>query len=199
MKACIVLNGLAPTKNFFLNEVRGKVVVAADGGLALCKKYSVTPDYIIGDFDSVSKKMLARFKTRSHVIEDENQDTTDFQKALKLCKRLQAREISVLGGFGKDADHEFANVLSLPENATMKNETTFALLTRSTMISVPVGSVVSVIAVSNVTGLNYSGLQWQAPQGKVSAGWIGIRNRAVKKRIGISTKQGRVAVIVHSL
>jgi thiamine pyrophosphokinase len=198
MNACIVLNGEAPSRNFFLKETKGTVVIAADGGLKVCKRYGVSPAYIIGDFDSLSSRMLARYQKSSSVLKDENQDTTDFQKALRLASRLGAKQITVLGGFGKDADHEFANILSLPKHAVMKNEKTSAFLARRVAFQVSVGSIVSVIAISEVSGLSYSGLQWSAPRGKLNPGWIGIRNRALRKRVTISASRGTFAVITHA-
>lgn len=199
MNACIVLNGSAPKRDFFTKEVRGKIVIAADGGLALCRKYNVTPDYIVGDFDSVSSKLLATYQQTATILKDQNQDTTDFQKALALAESLNARHITVLGGFGKDVDHELANILALPKHAVMKSETSFAMLSRSVTFNVTKGSIVSVIAISELHGLSHKGLVWSAPKGKLSAGWIGIRNRANKKSVSISARRGMFAIIVHAV
>jgi len=57
-----------------------------------------------------------------------------------------------------------------------------------------VGDIVSVIAISDVSGLTYHGLKWPVDNLDVSSGWIGISNKIVSSPATISLKKGRVLV-----
>lgn len=57
MKRCLIMTGgkldLAFARSFLEKETFDKVI-AVDGGLKAVKELGLVPDYIVGDFDSVS-------------------------------------------------------------------------------------------------------------------------------------------------
>lgn len=65
-----------------------KLRIAVDGGAQRLKNFDdkYIPDYIIGDFDSVSQDVLNHFRAQGvHVIHQETQYSTDLMKLLSLC------------------------------------------------------------------------------------------------------------------
>ena|SRR3989344_5254892 len=199
MEVSLVLNGSIKRGAWFKRHIRG-TVIAVDGGAHACKKFGITPEYVVGDFDSISKTVLSAFKKTSTVIHLPNQNRTDFQKALTLAKKLKATHIRVFGAFGKDIDHEFANILSLTPNCVMVDERhEVSVVEKRIEVQGKKNDVVSVIALTPVKGLSYAGLKWPVSGLSVPAGWTGVRNRLVKKTSVISLSRGRIAVIrVHS-
>lgn len=198
MDSSIVLNGVIKSGSWLKRNIRG-TVIAADGGANACKKSGVAPSYVVGDFDSISKQTLSAFQKKSKFVRKVNQNQTDFQKALMLAQKLKVSRVFVFGGFGKDVDHEIANILSLNPLCVMLDERhAVRVVEKRLEISGTKGDVVSVIALSGVTGLSYSGLAWQAPKGKVPAGWIGVRNRFSKRNAVIALSSGRIAVITFT-
>jgi thiamine pyrophosphokinase len=198
MEVSIILNGKIRNTSWLKKNIRG-VVIAADGGANSCRKFNVVPDYIVGDFDSVAKSTLAAFKETSQIIYDASQESTDFEKALQIARSLKPKKISVFGGFGGDLDHQMGNILSLTPECVMQNEEQTALVVQKRLsIRGSIGQFVSVIALSPVEGLSYSGLTWKAPKGKLPAGWLGIRNTFAKGNANIHLKKGRIAVITRT-
>ena len=64
-----------------------KMVIAADRGVEACVKLGITPDFIIGDFDSVSeegKEYLSQYKG-TVVSLNPVKDDTDTEAALHLA------------------------------------------------------------------------------------------------------------------
>lgn len=49
----------------FLEKDHFDKVIAVDGGLESAEALGITPDYIVGDFDTVSKEVTDRFQKSS--------------------------------------------------------------------------------------------------------------------------------------
>lgn len=94
----------------FLQDNRFECVIAADKGLELLQKIGVEPDYIIGDFDSVSGDVLAGYKTESVVRLNPEKDFTDTEAAMRLAIEKGAASIALMGATGTRIDHMLANL-----------------------------------------------------------------------------------------
>ena len=88
-------------------------VIAVDSGLIAVDKLGICPDYIVGDFDSVTKELLKSYRERENVTikeYDPVKDATDTHIALDLARELNPKEITILGGTGNRIDHMLANI-----------------------------------------------------------------------------------------
>ncbi|WP_324754886.1 thiamine diphosphokinase [Roseovarius sp. Pro17] len=87
----------------------GDVVVAADGGAATALAHGITPQAVIGDFDSIPDNVRAALPP-DILHEVAEQDSTDFEKCLT---RIDAPLIVGAGFSGARVDHQLAvcNVL----------------------------------------------------------------------------------------
>lgn len=81
-------------------------VIACDKGELNCEKLGVSPDKIIGDFDSLGFVPSGDNVTVLPVRKDE----TDVGFALKTAFLNGSREIYVYGAVGKKLDHSLANI-----------------------------------------------------------------------------------------
>lgn len=79
-------------------------LVAADGGANMAVASGLIPDFVIGDYDSVSPDILAAIPTERQMRVPE-QETTDFEKCLS---RIAAPLILGLGFLGPRSDHTLA-------------------------------------------------------------------------------------------
>ena len=65
MKRCLIMTGgkldLAFARSFLEKETFDKII-AVDGGLKAVKELGLVPDYIVGDFDSVSNEIREDFR-----------------------------------------------------------------------------------------------------------------------------------------
>ena len=73
MKVCIVLNGevknYSKTKEIIVTE-NYDYIIAADGGCKHLYKMNITPDYIIGDLDSVDEEVISYYKSKNVIFDD---------------------------------------------------------------------------------------------------------------------------------
>ena len=88
---------------------QGAFVIAADGGLKECAKRSITPDVIIGDFDSLGYEAAGETVIRLPVIKDD----TDTLAAVKLGLEKGFKRFYLFGGTGGRLSHTIANLQTL--------------------------------------------------------------------------------------
>lgn len=88
----------------------GDYVIAADGGWRWCRSAGLTPDLLLGDFDS-----LGEVPAFDHILRvPVEKDDTDTGLALREGLRRGCREFFIYGGTGgRRLDHTLANLQSL--------------------------------------------------------------------------------------
>ena len=82
---------------------RAPCLVAADGGADRALAAGLVPEAVIGDLDSIGAAARARLSDRLHPIAE--QDTTDFDKALRS---IRAPFVVAVGALGGRLDHALA-------------------------------------------------------------------------------------------
>ena len=87
----------------------GDWVIAADGGLALCRSLGIEPDEVIGDFDSLGYVPRGGRVTRL----PREKDDTDTLYALRVGADRGYRRFGIHAGTGKRLDHTLANIQCL--------------------------------------------------------------------------------------
>jgi thiamine pyrophosphokinase len=88
-------------------------LVAVDGGCRFFSVCGITPDYVIGDLDSV-KKIPRRIRENSEIIRfHSKKDKTDLQLAFEHCLDHGARQIDIVNPEVGQVDHFLGNLMLL--------------------------------------------------------------------------------------
>lgn len=102
--------------------------IAADSGLVMADKLGLTVDLLLGDYDSVDKKIFEKYngntKTITYPCEKDYTDThLALKKAIEKIKKLKDTskdstedEIAIIGATGTRYDHAFTNIFVLDES-----------------------------------------------------------------------------------
>ncbi len=92
--------------------VEGRVVVAADSGVAHALAAGLVVDVAVGDFDSLDPATLAMVEAAGTRVDRHPtaKDATDLELALAVAVGLGVERVVVLGGHGGRLDHFLANV-----------------------------------------------------------------------------------------
>lgn len=107
MAVCYIVGAAAYCAPFATQA--GDFVIAADGGLLHMQERGMTPDLIVGDFDS-----LAAPPTAGEVVTfPVEKDDTDTMLAIKLAWERGYREFRLMAGTGGRSDHTLANLQAL--------------------------------------------------------------------------------------
>ncbi|HNY05535.1 MAG TPA: thiamine diphosphokinase [Candidatus Egerieousia sp.] len=144
----IVCDGDFPTAKLplkILQDAAGKcngIIIACDGTAVNLAKRGFTPDYIVGDMDTLSASYQKKYKPLIHknTSQENNDQTKAFEFALKLIKEaekaataksvaskpetpnnsLQTQyKIVILGATGKREDHTLGNISLLADYEEM--------------------------------------------------------------------------------
>lgn len=159
------------------------VLVAADGGANRCFALGVMPQAVVGDMDSITPRARTWVgQDRIHRIAE--QETTDFDKALRSVASPFVLGLGFLGGF---VDHELAVLASLVQS----HAACILLGARDAVFHVPGaltlemqrGDRFSLFPMGPVTGTS-EGLDWPIDGLALSPmGRIGTSNRVTKGRV----------------
>lgn len=155
-------------------------LVAADGGASQALAQNQMPSAVIGDFDSISSQARALIPSE-RLFEIAEQDSTDFEKALRSVRAPYVVAVGFLGG---RLDHQLAVLNALVQGRDtpcilLGQQEVIFHLTQEVSLPLAKGETVSLFplrtAVAHSTGLEWEleGLQMQ-PGGK-----IGTSNRAL--------------------
>lgn len=115
-KALLVLNGELNLDQNRLKEIIEKEeiskIVAVDGGSEILKNFSIKPDLIIGDLDSLSSQSREYYDSMGVQIEKHpvEKDQTDSELAVDYCKKNGWEELVITAALGGRVDQELANI-----------------------------------------------------------------------------------------
>ncbi|KAB7787887.1 thiamine diphosphokinase [Bifidobacterium cebidarum] len=85
-------------------------VVAADGGLDHTRALGITPNVVVGDFDSLEGARPAAADGLRTVVLPPLKDDPDMLSALKIGWAAGCREFRIWGGLGGRVDHTLSNI-----------------------------------------------------------------------------------------
>lgn len=191
-----------------LNQKQYTLIIAADHGLAAADRLGCTLDFIVGDFDSVPKEILDKYKKHSTPIQTfpTEKDKTDTQIAIELALMHNPTSIDIIGATGTRLDHVLANMhllllpmqLNIPafildeHNCIYLRDKSFTI-TKSEQY----GDYVSLIPFSEqVRGLTLEGFKYPLNKVVLSAGnSLGISNEIMEEKASIEFSEGILTVI----
>ncbi len=122
LRAIIFANGVLNDAQATRSLIHaGDLIIAADGGGRHCRMLDLTPDILIGDFDSISPKELAAWERQGVRIvrHPARKNFTDLELALRYACEQGAEDILVLAALGARWDQTLANLL-LPVSAELQ-------------------------------------------------------------------------------
>ncbi len=108
-----------------LKDYTFNYVICCDGGVKHLKYLGITPNYIIGDFDSADGALVQQYRELGSKIEEfeVDKDFTDSELGVNKAIDLDCNESILIGGTGGRIDHTMANLnlglLALSNNCNL--------------------------------------------------------------------------------
>ncbi len=103
-KTLIITSHLEHADDLNLDFSRFQTVICADGGLLIAQKLGLSPDFLIGDYDSM------KIPTGDVIKLPMEKDMTDTEAAIDLAVSKGFTDITLLGGLGGRFDHTMGNI-----------------------------------------------------------------------------------------
>ncbi len=204
MHIVIVANGWL-TQPFKINPE--DILIAADGGARHCLELGLTPDYVVGDLDSLEDNDLERLASAGAKILrfPSRKDYTDLELAVQQAAQLGASRVTLVAALGARWDQTFANVLLAAAHLEFpirildgNQEISFLRAGESLEISGAPGDTVSLLAVtSEVKGIYTQNLEYPLKNEALRLGSTrGVSNVLLQPKASISIMQGLLMVTV---
>ncbi len=178
-------------------------VICADGGLSFAERFGVTPDLIVGDFDSLGSVPQGSNVVRHPVEKDE----TDSFLALQLGLERGCDRFVFYGCLGGRLDHTLANIQHLQYLAERgaagkligEHETLTVIKNGSLRFPASQKGGISVFSLSDKSeGVSIRGLHYEAENVTLTNGFpLGVSNRFEGREAEICVKKGVLLIMTR--
>jgi thiamine pyrophosphokinase len=199
-KTVIVANGAFPTHATPLAALRSaREVVCCDGAAdRLSEEAGLAPSWIVGDLDSLSETLRARFPER--LVRVTEQETNDLAKAFRFCRTRGWSEMLIVGATGLREDHTLANLALLADFAREASVLLLTdtgwftpLLASARLPSVP-GQQISLFALDTRTSVSARGLAYPVDGLRLDRWWRAALNEAQGESFSLAIEGGPLLV-----
>ncbi|MDR0581826.1 MAG: thiamine diphosphokinase, partial [Prevotellaceae bacterium] len=157
-------------------------VICCDGAAEKLYAHGRTPDYIVGDLDSLPDELKTRFAGRLYCMTSE--ETNDLTKAVEFCLQHGATQLKILGAGGLREDHTIANISLLADYAAecrvemITNYGTFVAITKTSTLESTAGQQVSIFSLTPSAKVSATGLKYPLHRKRLDSWWKGSLNEA---------------------
>jgi len=199
-KSVIFLNGSPPHNVLKRLKLKDNLLICADGAANYLLEYQIKPDVILGDLDSIKQNVLKIFKKQGvRILKIEEQETTDFEKALLFAKKNLIDEITVVGAISDRPDHTLNNFSVMMryykffDIKILDKEFEIYYIKNRTTFSYKKGYVVSFMPMPIASGIKTIGLKYALNNETLKFGIReGTLNVSSSNHISISFKKGNL-------
>lgn len=161
--------------------------ICCDSAAEALVAYGLEPDRIVGDLDSLSPALQARYAAILTRVAE--QDDNDLTKAFHVALTLHPSRITILGATGRREDHTLGNVSLLldyvreaacPVEILTDYGRFTAICDSATLPSVP-GQQISIFAFDNSLKIKSAGLKYPTGQVRFDTLWKATLNEAISE------------------
>lgn len=181
-------------------------IICCDGGIRHCIELCIKPNYIIGDFDSATKKELDFYKNQNieFITFPKEKNFTDMELCIDFVSKREEKELLIFGGIGSRFDHSLANAnmlrLALDNkiNTKLINENNIVqLINDEIILNGNENDIISLIPLTTkVTGITTYGLYYPLFDETIYVySSRGVSNKMTGNKAKVTIKEGLLFVI----
>lgn len=178
------------------------VVLAVDGGADKALRAGLSPNYVIGDLDSVSPRAQKMLTDR--LIRVPTQENTDLEKALSWAVKQQVTHATLVGFVGNRWDFSIGNLLALGRWArklslcVVGDGWRIFPLVKSAQIVCQKNQRISLLILKPCTGVTLSGCKYLLHDENLLPGTTRtLSNQTTATRIRLSFTRGTLLVYLE--
>jgi thiamine pyrophosphokinase len=198
MNTCYLV-GAAPAAEKIAPQP-GDFIIAVDGGCDTLSGWGITPDFALGDFDSIQAVVPENVPCKKYPAE---KDESDMELALWEGLHRGIRRFELIGAGGGRPDHTFANLQLLVQAAELgasallrfQGCTASALVESGTLVLQGSGTV-SVFAFGGAAeGVTLRGVKYPLERARLTGGEpLGLSNEIAGAEAEIALESGALLV-----
>ena len=189
----IALSGVSATKDDF--------VICADASCGIAEAHGLSPDLIVGDFDSGSRREDAPCEIVEYPSE---KDDTDTMLCLKAAIERDFSEIVIIGGVGGRLDHTLANISALlyadecGARAILKGSANTAFIARDEEhIPKTPGFYLSLFSVTSAAEVSIRGAKYSGDHITILRSFpLGVSNEITEDEAVLTVHTGKLLCVI---
>lgn len=202
----ILLGGDCRPTGRLAAQIAGARIIAADSGIVHAAALGLAPELWIGDFDSIDPDGDPRWAGVPRMEFPRDKDESDGEIAAREAIRRGAGRLVLVGAFGGPrSDHAVLHLTAalrlakrgVPVLLTSGVEEGLAILPGSMQPSLPVGSLFSVLAFSDLKGLTITGARWPLRERSVPFGSSLTLSNIAGEDLRITLRSGRAMLVAR--
>ncbi len=200
MNALIIASGNSIKREIFDElHVEDDFIICADGGLNYLDSLKISPDLIVGDFDSANVSLLEKYKDIKIKKFLPEKNFTDTEIAIEEAITLGYKEIIIFGATGTRLDHTMANILLIERYIKkgisiriVDNNNYIQILNKDIILNKKEGYYLSIIPITEyIEGITLKGFKYPLENVKVNRGsTLCISNEITDEEAQIQIKNG---------
>ena len=213
----IICDGVFPKSEYPRYLIRtADFIICCDGALRKFLRGSMAifgeerlPDKVVGDMDSLSANLKARY---SHIIvqideQEHNDQTKAFRWALENLSDIST--ITIIGATGQREDHTIGNMSLLMEYARTYDLEAMGIqlqmitdhgvifpVTDTMEFDCGIGRQISIFSPDNSLRIKSSGLEWKTDEVVFDNWWKATLNRATQDRVRLEFSHRSIALVM---
>jgi thiamine pyrophosphokinase len=199
-KSVLCLDGNLPNRRFFEKLKKLKKldlpIIAADGAANSLASKNIVPSIIVGDLDSVRQELLIDGK----FLKDDDQNSSDFQKALKYLEIENLTPAIVLGLNGGYMDHILNNIsIFFRTKSIFYDEPIIGMsIDGCRTFNLKIGTKLSLFGIPSCR-VSTKGLKWNLDNDELTfPGFNSCFNRTVSEDIVIHIIRGTALLLIYT-
>lgn len=211
--AALMLNGDYKDREFYTEKLKNySYIVCADGASNNIYAMEITPNLLVGDFDSIDSDIFSFYKNKGVEILKfpPEKDYTDSQLALYELIERGYEEIHIYGSFGSRIDHTLGNI-GLIYDGFEKNVSIILIDENTKIVGIKEGlniinyesdKIFSILAFfGNIEGISIKNAKYTLENFDFRCGLPrGISNEFLNKDVEITIKSGKgICIITNSI
>jgi len=206
IEALVVGNGDPPSPALLQRLMASApMLICADGGANVAVAAGFTPDYIVGDLDSVRASVRELVPGERVIRIDADNTGTDVQKALRHAVHLGIRRVTLAGVTGRRTDHTLWNLgllLAFAPQLRLRIVDDYGeirLVQGSVRFNAPLGQKISLSPLDGpAQGVWTRGLRFGLHRESLALGIRdGISNEVIGNPVEIGVEAGHLLLIVQ--
>lgn len=177
------------------------LILCADGGYDHAQRAGIVPDFLMGDFDSLSGSVQPGIETITFPAE---KDDTDTGLCLRAAMERSCDDILIIGGLGGRFDHALANIQLMAAavdqvtRIAMKDRKNYITILKDGQLRLPRknNAHLSVLSLSDTSlGVCLEGVKYPLSDYTMTRTFpLGVSNEFAEDQAKISVKKGTLFV-----
>ena len=174
-------------------------LICTDGATDYALRAGLNPNVVIGDLDSLDTELE---RIQGKIIQNDDQNSTDLEKAIVWCVENKVHMVIVLGATGNREDHTLANFQIITQYSPSIHITlvtdhfTIEYVEGTREFESQPGQKISILPFRETTNITTVGLKFELKNETLEFGSRGISNESLSKLFSVTVKKGGAFVFL---